>query len=254
MFYNPVAMILLRMVGKPSLANYFVMMHGCLFSLALLALFKTPIRDLLLRFAVPVLLISPSLFNFYAASHHIAENDHVRTIMAASAAIICGSAMSFLDPRNSLPRGLSALLCIAVGFLAFAESPAGGILAIVNGVAVGGSFVITLFHDRDFRTVVEREYRLLVQAAPAKIVRESASSNVDVYKVFEPKMRHCVCLSSDWRDYQSVSATVSADSLAGSLGRYYDMCEKLLSQIFPEGNYYRRFRGKTTRQSNTEVC
>jgi class 3 adenylate cyclase len=238
MFYNAIAMAILPIAGKPTLVNYFVMMHGCLFTLALLASFKTPMRVLLLRLSVPVLLISPSLINFYAAYYHIVENDQMRTIMGASTAIICGSFMSFIDPRSGLPRGLSALLCILVGFLAFSDSAAGGILAIVNGVAVGGSFAVTLIHDRDFRTTIEREYRLLVQAAPAKIVRESASSNVDVNKVFEPKMRHCVCLSSDWRDYQTVSASVSADSLASSLGRYYDMCENLLSQIFPDGNYY----------------
>jgi len=238
MFYNPIAMAVLPFAGKPTLANYFIMMHGFLFTLALLGFFKTPKRDFILRIIIPALLITPSLINFYAAYYHIAESDHIRTIMGASTAIICGSFMSFIDPRGTLPRGLSALFCVLVGFLAFAESPAGGILAIVNGVAVGGSFVVTLIHDRDFRTTIEREYKLLVQAAPAKIVRESASSNVDVNKVFEPKMRHCVCLSSDWRDYQSVSASVSADSLAGAIGRYYDMCENLLSQIFPDGNYY----------------
>ncbi len=238
MFYNAISMAILPIAGKPTLANYFVMMHGCLFTLASLSLIKTPVRKHVLKFVIPVLLISPALINFYAAYYHIAENDHVRTIMGASTAIICGGFMSFIDPRGALPRGISAFLCIIVGFLAFAASAAGGILAIVNGVAVGGSFIVTLIHDRDFRTTIEREYRLLVQAAPAKIVRESASSNVDVNNVFQPKMRHCVCLSSDWRDYQSVSATVSADSLAGALGRYYDMCENLLSQIFPDGNYY----------------
>lgn len=238
MFYNAIAMVVLPIAGKPPLINYFIMMHGCLFTLAVLALFKTPKRDLILRIAIPVLLIAPALINFYAANYHIAENDQVRTVMGASTAIICGSFMSFIDPRSALLRGLSALLCIVVGFLAFSESAAGGILAIVNGVAVAGSFAVTLIHDRDFRITIEREYRLLVQAVPAKIVRESASSNVDVNKVFEPKMRHCVCLSSDWRDYQSVSASVSADNLAGALGRYYDMCENLLGQVFPDGNYY----------------
>ncbi len=238
MFYNAIAMVVLPIAGKPPLINYFIMLHGCLLTLALIALFKTPKRDLILRIAIPVLLIAPALINFYAANYHIAENDQVRTVMGASTAIICGSFMSFIDPRSALPRGLSALLCIVVGFLAFSESAAGGILTIVNGVAVAGSFAVTLIHDRDFRTTIEREYRLLVQAAPAKIVRESASSNVDVNKVFEPKMRHCVCLSSDWRDYQSVSASVSADNLAGALGRYYDMCENLLGQVFPDGNYY----------------
>lgn len=238
MFYNAIAMAVLPIAAEPMLANYFIMMHGCLFTLALLALFKTPKRDHILRFAIPVLLISPALINFYAAYYHIAENDAVRTVMGASTAIICGSFMSFIDPRSGLSRGLSALLCILLGFLAFSESEAGRILIIVNGVAVGGSFAVTLIHDRDFRTTIEREYKLLVQAAPAKIVRESASSNADVDKVFEPKMRHCVCLSSDWRDYQSVSASVSANNLAGALGRYYDMCENLLAQVFPDGNYY----------------
>lgn len=237
-FYNALAMAVLPVAGKPTLAKYFVMIHGFVFSIGLVTLFKTPIRDFLLRFAIPIFLLSPSLINFYAAYYHIAENDHIRTIMGASTAIICGGFMSFIDPRSANPRAFSALVCIVVGFLAFAESPAGGILAMVNGVATGGSFFVTLIHDRDFRTMTEREYKLLVQAAPAKIVRESASSNIDVDKVFEPKMRHCVCLSSDWRDYQKVSASVSAESLAAALGRYYDMWERLLGEIFPEGNYY----------------
>jgi class 3 adenylate cyclase len=236
--YNILALMVLPVVGKPSIVGYFLLMHVILFALGLLTLvYKNKIKSLAPN-VIPVLLLSPALINFYAAYYHIAENDQIRTIMGASTAIICGGAMCFLDPRDGVKRGISALLCIVVGFLAFAESPAGPLLAVVNLAAVGGGFMVTLIHDRDFRIMTEREYKLLIQAAPAKIVRQSALSNADIDQVFSPQNRYCVCLSSDWRDYQTVSSSMTANGLATALGAYYDMCEELLEQIFPEGNYY----------------
>ena len=236
--YNALAMSILPLAGKAVLVKYFVSIHAVLFVTAFLALFKSAKRAFLIWFMMPFWLMCPALINFFGAYYHIAENDVTRTILTVSTAIICSSFMLLIDPRGKVPRVFSAIFCATIGFVAFYSSAAGGVLAMVNSVAILGSLGITFLHDRTFKETVIREFKLLIQAAPAKIVRQSASSNTDVDTVFGPKRRHCVCLSTDWREYQAMSSAMPPDKLAAALGAYYDMCERLASEMFPEGNYY----------------
>ena len=236
--YNALAMSILPLAGKAVLVKYFISIHAVLFVTAFLALFKSAKRDFLIWFMMPFWLMCPALINFYGAYYHIAENDVTRTILTVSTAIICSSFMLLIDPRGKIPRVSSAICCAVIGFIAFSSNATGGILAIVNSVAILGSLGITFLHDHTFKDTTIREFKLLIQAAPAKIVRQSASSNTDVDTVFGPKRRHSVCLSTDWREYQAMSSAMPPDKLAAALGAYYDMCERLASEIFPEGNYY----------------
>lgn len=83
-----------------------------------------------------------------------------------------------------------------------------------------------------------REYGALVQTAPSKIVRHSVESSQSLSEVLSTKLRHSVCLSSDWRSYQALSAKLDAGTLSRALGEYYNICGAIFSRHFPHGNYY----------------
>jgi len=83
-----------------------------------------------------------------------------------------------------------------------------------------------------------REYSALVQTAPSKIVRHSVESSQSLSDVLSTKLRHSVCLSSDWRSYQALSAKLDASTLSSALGEYYNICGTIFSKHFPQGNYY----------------
>jgi len=112
------------------------------------------------------------------------------------------------------------------------------VVAGTNAIAMGFALVITLSIERRNRILAQKEFQLMIQAAPAKIVRQSALSNDDIGMVFAPTQRHCVCISSDWRGYQALSSKVSSSELSKAIGAYYEMTDTLLSEVFPEGNYY----------------
>lgn len=88
------------------------------------------------------------------------------------------------------------------------------------------------------RQIARREYSALVQTVPAKIVRHSVESNQSLSEIFSTKLRNSVCLSTDWRSYQALSAKTDAGTLSRALGEYYNMCGVIFSKHFPKGNYY----------------
>ncbi len=83
-----------------------------------------------------------------------------------------------------------------------------------------------------------REFNLRRHIAPLQIVRRSALDSRPVEEIFRPELRPCVCVSTDWRNYQSLSATLTPTALASALDEYYEMCDRLLHEVAPAGDYY----------------
>ena len=57
-------------------------------------------------------------------------------------------------------------------------------------------------------------------------------------ELFRPAMRPCICLPSDWRNYQLLSANLDAAELEAILSRYYEYVQVILHDIVSEGNYF----------------
>lgn len=88
------------------------------------------------------------------------------------------------------------------------------------------------------RMAAIKELRTRAGMAPLQIVRRSVTEETSVETVFAPKLRFCVCISSDWRSFQELTSRIDARSVSETLSSYYQMCNEELRQRFPAGNYY----------------
>ncbi len=88
------------------------------------------------------------------------------------------------------------------------------------------------------RIEAQREFKIRRQIAPLTVVRRSTEDPRPIDEVFAPAMRPTVCVSSDWRNYQSLSSTLTPEALAAALNAYYEMCERVLAEVAPNGDYY----------------
>ncbi len=82
------------------------------------------------------------------------------------------------------------------------------------------------------------EYRFRSMIAPAHIVRRAARRGESLKETFATEEQFCACISSDWRNYQKLSKSISAKHLAAALEGYYALCNKLLERVMPKGNYF----------------
>jgi class 3 adenylate cyclase len=128
----------------------------------------------------------------------------------------------------------------AVGYSALATAIT---WSIPMGIPWGIGLTMAIFTAFGFRQVVERrqwaearrEYRFRLMVVPEHIARQSAAGMAEV---FRPEEKFCVCLSSDWRNYQELCSSLSATDLTRALNGYYDACKRLLQQTFVHGNYF----------------
>jgi len=91
-----------------------------------------------------------------------------------------------------------------------------------------------------FQTVnnIKREFQFNRQMAPKHLLRHLVPGDDDVQSRFRPMERTCLCLSSDWRNYQRLTGSMTPADLAALLNDYYDRCDRILDAALPDGNYY----------------
>lgn len=168
--------------------------------------------------------------------------EHLRThrdILLSSAGVLTYGtfAVNFAPIRGLRLWALAAALA-AGAYFAMRGAEAGPIWAAICGAAT--FFNASMRQIQDIRAASEarREFRFRSQVAPAHVVRHAPMNGDDFAYAFRPELKFCVCVSSDWRNYQELSASVSASQLTMSLSEYYNMCEAILHRMLPHGNYY----------------
>ena len=212
--------------------------HAAFAVFSLWAVFPGRIQKSLVPRLLPLLLLAPGLVYAYITKMFVDAGipDHV--LLASTGFIIISNfAILLYAGRLTVHLGMVALL-ITVGYFITKDLGAGKVWASIYALSAVGSLIVSYFLDRRHWDLSRREYKLLIQAAPAKIVRQSINTGTILAEAFSPKHRHCVCISSDWRGYQKLTVDLAADQLATALGNYYELCNSLLEKHFKEGNFY----------------
>lgn len=230
--------LIMPSVALPSLIIPLVSTHLIVCALCVLMLIKSPMQESLIKYLYPVLLLVIPIAYFISLKANILQGDSAGFFISGMGAFLVGIFSLFLDPGNKLVHTLWLVIICGLGYWGFYGHQLGSLLGLVNSVSAAACFAFTQSHKAQYIRAARLEYNLLIRAAPAKIVRQSASGNLSISEVFAPRLRYCVCMSSDWRGYQELSASLSVDALSKALGDYYEMCEAILSKAFPDGNYY----------------
>jgi hypothetical protein len=188
-----------------------------------------------LRAAGCAVLIALDIFLIYTAKHWI---NRPEMLLVLSFHIITGMLFPHID-RLSRPLAYTTL-CIHIGgtWAALGVSPLGFIAATVVSVAYFFSTMLAFINQQNEWRVAQAEFRFRANIVPEHIVRHSANSTVDVTELFKPSQKFCVCLSSDWRNYQAISVKIPTTQLTASLNEYHQWCQNLARDSFPDGNYY----------------
>ena len=232
------AALIIPYLALPAVINALVTTHVIIGLLCVVMLIKNPMKEPLISYIYPFLLTVIPAAYFITVKLFVANGDPAGIFISGAAAFMVSIFALLMDPGSIKLHALWVALISGLGYWAFSAHPLGIFIGLINSVGSIASFVFTQAHKAQYVRMARLEYNLLIRAAPAKIVRQSASGNICISEAFAPRSRRCVCISSDWRGYQALSETMSVESLSKGLGDYYDMCESILSKAFPDGNYY----------------
>lgn len=95
-----------------------------------------------------------------------------------------------------------------------------------------------IFSHRAFKLDAIRSFRAQSICTPKQVLMHAVETQRSVSEVFGPEDRTCVCICSDWRDYQTFANRTEGRRVAEILSAYYTRQQRLLEQAFPEGNYF----------------
>lgn len=197
------------------------------------------IKKVGLKYVMPISIIAPVIFYAWVVVYHRIDSivDARFFILVTHIYSLCNFII-IIHPGSQLVRVLTVAVLSIVSGLAFSRHELTALLAGTNTVSMTIALFVTFQIDRQNRDLAQKEFQLMIQAAPAKIVRQSALDNDDLGHVFAPTHRYCICISSDWRGYQELSSKVASSELSKAIGAYYEMTDAILASVFPEGNYY----------------
>lgn len=172
----------------------------------------------------------------YTATWHLQTTRDVLLTSCTYTALSAFCAVLYPGRR----RGLYVLLALVVvgAHLGMRPVAGGAIWAAIYTIFIGFTLVMRLDQDRRAQRAARADYRFRSQVAPMHIVRHATGEGADLQELFKPELKECACLSSDWRNYQELSASMSPSQLTMTLNEYYDLCQALLEKCLPKGNYY----------------
>ncbi len=240
----PVQIILaitIQFVANPLYAAHFQTVHGII--AALLILGKIWIRTenskaIQHLAAIPMVLCGifySTLLYIHAVDSRITTQEITWMVTGAIYFHIVGLIFMPYSGRKYFAANLLGFAFLAVAL----SSTVGGVtLALIAGFAmifIGQSRYET---EKEVCKMAHKEYSLRSTIAPAHFVRKSNSAKDQFEDFFKPEINYCVCLSSDWRNYQETSSQLSPEQLTNTLNAYYNLCEEILREVLPDGNYY----------------
>lgn len=170
---------------------------------------------------------------------------HRTVVRAAGEELLAATGLTFMSvtillmcPFHNFMLAVTAVLGIVMAALSVSAA-SWGVKWLLIDVMVIVSYTLNQYLTAvRFGNLSVIEYRTMRKIAPAQIVRHATASNEAIETVFEPVLRPVACISSDWRDFQQFSRKNEPDVVAWNLNDYYTLCETLLAEVCPEGNYY----------------
>lgn len=169
---------------------------------------------------------------YYALTHLTVP---IRVLLAPG--IFCGlTAMTVLGCWSTRLAAVAAVFALALTSITY-WSIYPTLIPVAAGAYLCGLLLqIGILARR--RGEASREYRYRKLLAPSSVVKRSLNSKSTLVECFSPKLRSCVCLSTDLRRYAAVESGRELNAIGDYLSRVYARSESLLRDHLPDGNYY----------------
>jgi class 3 adenylate cyclase len=186
--------------------------------------------------AIHLSVLGSAAMVFYAA-----EISHTTSDMLIATAVHMGVGMFApqLFPGSRKELAILTVSSVALSCFAIRNVEGGWVWAYVFASLSFWSTVLSTLARRSLRREAQSEYRFRVQVVPEHIVRHTQGKVfLDMNEIFRPEDKFCICISSDWRNYQELCTNIPTSRLTSALNAYYALCQELIRSSFPLGNYY----------------
>ena len=102
------------------------------------------------------------------------------------------------------------------------------------------SFITAYIYRRRFVLSMYDRYCTTASMVPKNVAKYIAMTDgtIELEKIFKPSKKFTVCLSSDWRDFQSIASTKDPEYIQSLFQDFYNEVFIHLDNVFPDGNYY----------------
>ena len=146
-------------------------------------------------------------------------------------------ASAYLPMRSFYHNIIAALVILTMGpILSKYPDPSLGYTLMFFCIIIGQNFRI--YTTRMVKVAAIKRYREQSRYIPRQVMMEAARTNRSILDVFSPSKRFCVCVCSDWRDFQNLSTEIDTTTLGQSLATYYNDIVDILNKQFPEGGFF----------------
>lgn len=112
---------------------------------------------------------------------------------------------------------------------------------IILSVGNIATFASMMAYQKTFNDQIIEKYEVLKNFTYRGLAEAIVTSNErieEIDKLFDPKYYFTVCLSSDWRGYQSLITRSSPEYISNGFKIYYEIVTKKLDEYIIKGNYY----------------
>lgn len=97
---------------------------------------------------------------------------------------------------------------------------------------------IQILAQRFLKRASINRYRDEARYVPRYVLLKASREQQSLEITFVPKNRFCICICSDWRNYQSLTSDQNPQVLGERLAQYYGRITDRLDKDIPEGNFF----------------
>lgn len=137
------------------------------------------------------------------------------------------------------PFALIALIAyVSILVWGYLPYPGQTIAMIVDVLTIIATFTGNMFLLRGAQHQAAREFDAMMREVSPHMVVKAALSGKSVFETFAPTERFCVCISSDWREYQALTSRVGVDELGRAMRDYYSTVAQIINDEVKGGNFF----------------
>ena len=241
--YHGISLIVGYFVYSYSWRTFMLPTHAFIFIVSLIAMrLKFKVDDtkvivagslkyiLMLGFGLSTFLtrITPGVPNI-----NIVSGEALMLVVASFSLLLASDGEKHLRIRSIL-----YVLIMSPGIFFLVGEPLVDWLILTFPGFVAGAYFLRRRFGAHERQAARSEFLRLRSFAPQAIMRRSLETNRSIEALFSPEERFCVCICSDWRNYQKLTSTMTPTEVVNALEVYYKSCNSLLDTCFPKGNYF----------------
>ena len=242
--WHVLIIVIAPIVILPLYASTFQVIHSIMLAGVILSMALTWFRGSDVRYLITGLWVF--MVGTYSASLHQVVgfvNSGVETnvnFILIDAVVVLGVSImqTWLIPATSRVRTYVTAFTLCSGSLAMIDHSFYWAWTFAFGAFVLCSYIWSQVNAHQALLDAQAEYRSRIKVLPVNYVLRSAAEHIELDKLFRPEVRYCVCISSDWRNYQKLSAALDSSELAEALRQYYRICQDALREVVPHKTYH----------------